>query len=111
MDKEGEAAKWFSFDLNAYREDMEYQDDASFLFITDPVSFFQDLKESIPISVEKNKKNLTSKRSIQGLIRKSRLFFVMLIITIILMTVLSLIIRITEKSCFGNYQNTNNSQN
>lgn len=66
MDKEGEATKWFAFDLDAYREDMEYQDDASFLFITDPVSFFQDLKESIPISVEKNKKNLTSKRFYSG---------------------------------------------
>ena len=66
MDKEGEATKWFAFDLDAYRENMEYRDDASFLFITNPASFFQDLKKSIPISVEKNKENLTSKRFYSG---------------------------------------------
>ena len=66
MNKRGNATKWFAFSLDAYREYMEYQDNASFLFIKDPASFFQDLKNSIPISVEKSKGNLTSKRFYAG---------------------------------------------
>lgn len=66
MDAGGSPVSWFAFDLDEYREDMDYQkDDSSFLFITNPKSFYQDLIQAVPIAVEKNQYKLTSKRFYQ----------------------------------------------
>ena len=60
-------APFFGFNLDTYRSNMEYtEDNASFLFIKDPVSFINDLKEAIPNSVTNNSGNLTSERFYGG---------------------------------------------
>lgn len=54
---------WFAFDLDRYRNSMEYRaEDSSYLFIKDPFAFFEDLKEAIPQAVAAQKDILTSKR-------------------------------------------------
>jgi len=51
------------FDLNMYRNGMGYDaNDSSFLLITDPVMFVDELHKQIPIAVRDNLQNLTSKR-------------------------------------------------
>ncbi len=51
------------FNLDQYREDMQYhQDESSFLLIEDVNMFFNDLRTAIPIAVDENRDNLTSER-------------------------------------------------
>ncbi len=53
----------FAFNLDKYREAMGYSENAtSFLFITDPISFVEDLRYAIPDAVNHNQENLTSER-------------------------------------------------
>ncbi|MEF9984669.1 MAG: hypothetical protein RR710_09045 [Oscillospiraceae bacterium] len=53
----------FGLNLDRYRTNMGYMEDSSsFLFITDPVRFFADLKKEIPLAVSNNTAKLTSKR-------------------------------------------------
>ena len=62
-DREGKSTKPFIFDLDEYRADMGYkEDDASFLFITKPELFFEDLKQRVPCAVKANTDKLTFER-------------------------------------------------
>lgn len=63
LDKTGPKTTWFAFDLDKYRAAMDYtENESSFLFITDPVAFFEDLRAAIPMAVRQNQENLTSDR-------------------------------------------------
>lgn len=63
MDTNGEPTTWFAFNLDEYCKDMNYDNStASYLFITDPVKFYDELTVMVPIAVADNKTNLTSKR-------------------------------------------------
>lgn len=60
---DGSKTRWFAFNLDKYREAMKYSEaESSFLFVTDPISFFKDLRYSIPDAVKHNHENLTSER-------------------------------------------------
>ena len=63
LDANGEPIHWFAFNLDEYCRNMDYDNNtASYLFITDPSKFYNELKEMIPIAVADNKLNLTSER-------------------------------------------------
>ena len=63
MDTNGEPTTWFAFNLDEYCRCMDYDNKtASFLFIMDPVRFYNELSAMVPIAVANNKSNLTSKR-------------------------------------------------
>lgn len=63
MNRTGPKTTFFTFDLDKYCIEMGYQiNNAGFLVITDPYAFFDDLRVSIPMSVEQNRDNLTSER-------------------------------------------------
>lgn len=63
LDAKGKPTKWFAFNLDEYCRSMDYDNKAaSFLFILDPVKFYNELMAMVPIAVENNRSNLTSKR-------------------------------------------------
>ena len=63
MGIDGIQDSWLAFDLDGYRESMEYTvDQSSYLFITEPEKFIRELKEAIPLAVLQNSDNLTSER-------------------------------------------------
>lgn len=73
---DGEPVGWFAFNLDEYCKDMDYNnDDASYLFITDPPKFFNELKAMIPTVVSNNISNLTSKRFYGNFNPNEPLFF------------------------------------
>ena len=63
LDANGKQHKWFAFNLDEYCKIMGYDNKTtSFLFIMDPVKFYNDLRAMVPIAVEDNQSNLTSER-------------------------------------------------
>ena len=60
---DGSKTRCLKFNLDKYRIAMRYpEEETSFLFITDPISFVEDLRYAIPDAVKHNHENLTSER-------------------------------------------------
>lgn len=60
---DGSKTRCMIFNLDKYRKAMGYPEKGtSFLFITDPISFVEDLRYAIPDAVKHNQENLTSER-------------------------------------------------